>query len=223
MNEIASVELKWYHPISNLQISEQLMAGFPKPLFALIQQLKKLPGVGQKTAERYAFCLMDWKMNDLKLLGYQIEQLKNQLAFCKECGCIQEHDCPFCQNQERLNGTLCIVSSPKDVFAIEQTRSFTGQYQVIPSLLNPFEDSFANQLAQIGVIERIRRLNIREVILALESTIEGDATALYLKEALHSLPQVTVSRLAYGIPLGSTLEFIDGGTLSRALMGRQPF
>lgn len=199
------------------------MANYPKPLFLLIQLLKKLPGVGQKTAERYAFQMMDWKKEELRLLGHHIEQLKDLLSYCSECGCIKEFQCQFCNHQERKNGTLCIVSSAKDVFAVEQTHSFAGLYHVVLALINPFEDDFEGKMNLKGLIERIQKQQVKEVILALESTIEGDATALFLKEKLSNLPNLTISRLAYGIPLGSTLEFIDGGTLSRALMGRQPF
>lgn len=199
------------------------MANYPKPLFLLIQLLKKLPGVGQKTAERYAFQMLDWRKEELRLLGHHVEQLKDLLAYCESCGCIKEFQCPYCHHAERKNGTLCIVSSAKDVFAIEQTRSFFGLYHVVPALMNPFEDDFENKINLKNLFFRIQQSQIKEVILALESTIEGDATALYLKEKLSSISSLSISRLAYGIPLGSTLEFIDGGTLSRALMGRQPF
>ncbi len=198
------------------------MASYPKPLFQLIQLLKKLPGVGQKTAERYAFQMLDWKINELKLLGYHVEQLKEQITQCNQCGALKERFCTYCENQERRNGTLCIVSHPKDVFAIEETRTFNGLYFVLTKLITPFEENIDAQLNLTNIVEYIEKNKIKEVILALESTLEGDATSLYLKEKF-ALIGLSISRLAYGIPLGSTLEFIDGGTLSRALLGRQPF
>lgn len=198
------------------------MTTYPKPLFQLIQLLKKLPGVGQKTAERYAFQLLDWKIPELKLLGYQLSQLKELLSYCEECGSLIETACLYCSKEQRQNGTLCIVSNPKDVFAIEETRSFSGLFYVLPNLLTPFEENFDQQINLPAIISFIEKYQIKEVILALESTLEGDATALFLKEQLKAKGLV-LSRLAYGIPLGSTLEFIDGGTLSKALLGRQPF
>ena len=198
------------------------MASYPKPLFQLIQLLKKLPGVGQKTAERYAFQLLDWKISELKLLGYHIDQLKELITQCNECGTLKEKFCTYCENESRKTGTLCIVSNPKDVFAIEETRSFSGLYYVLPNLITPFEENAEIQINLNAIAAYIQKNTIKEVILALESTLEGDATSLYLKEKLTSIG-LSISRLAYGIPLGSTLEFIDGGTLSRALLGRQPF
>jgi recombination protein RecR len=198
------------------------MTTYPKPLFQLIQLLKKLPGVGQKTAERYAFQLLDWKVPELKLLGFQLSQLKELLTNCEECGSLIETSCHYCTKEHRQNGILCIVSNPKDVFAIEETRSFSGLFYVLPNLLTPFEEQFDQQINLQAIFSYIQKYQIKEVILALESTLEGDATALFLKDQLKA-KGLLLSRLAYGIPLGSTLEFIDGGTLSKALIGRQPF
>jgi len=197
------------------------MSTYPRPLYQLIQLLKKLPGVGTKTAERFAFQLLDWKTTDLKLLGFQLTQLKESIQNCKECGCLKEKECFFCGKPERNFTSLCIVSSSKDVFSIEETKVYHGLFHVIPSLLSPFEGGFETQVDLNNILERINRYQIKEVILALESTLEGDATALYLKEQL-SERGILVSRLAFGIPLGSTLDFVDGGTLSRAFTGRQP-
>lgn len=198
------------------------MASYPKPLFQLIQLLKKLPGVGQKTAERYAFQMLDWKLSELKLLGLHISQLKDLITQCEQCGTLKESACNFCNKESRRTGSLCIVSNPKDVFAIEDTKIFSGLYYVLPTILNPFDGEFEKQIDFKSIIEYIKKNSIKEVILAIESTLEGDATALFLKEELTSLG-LSMSRLAYGIPLGSTLEYIDGGTLSKALTGRQPF
>lgn len=197
------------------------MTSYPKPLFQLIQSLKKLPGVGQKTAERYAFQLLEWKTSDLKLFTFLLNQLKESLSFCKECGCLQEIRCDYCLDPNRQNGILCIVSNSKDVFSINETKSFYGLFHVLPNLLNPFDADFDKDIYLKEIVDRIKKHKITEIILALESTLEGDATALFLKEQLSYLG-VTLSRLAFGIPIGSTLEYIDGGTLSRALIGRQP-
>jgi recombination protein RecR len=195
---------------------------YPKPLFQLIQLLKKLPGVGQKSAERYAFQLLEWKPAELKQLGFQLSQLKELISSCTECGALKEFNCSYCSNESRSNGTLCIVSNPKDIFAIEETKIFNGLYYVLPHLLTPFEEHFEEQVNLKGILSFIEKNKVKEIILALESTLEGDATALFLKEKLHT-EGLNLSRLAHGIPLGSTLEFIDGGTLSKALMGRQSF
>ena len=198
------------------------MTNYPRPLFQLIQLLKKLPGVGQKTAERYAFQLLDWKLSDIKLLGHHLTQLKDILMKCENCGCLMETDCKFCKDSSRFCGILCIVSNAKDVYAIEDTKIFSGMYYVLSSLLTPFSENSDDQIDLEKIMRFIEVNNIKEVILALEATIEGDATGLFLKEQL-SNSGLSISRLAYGIPLGSTLEFIDGGTLSKAITGRQPF
>jgi len=197
------------------------MVKYPAALLSLIAFLKKLPGVGSKTAERFAFQLLNWPQHQLADLAGHILAIKEKIHPCPECHCLMEGDaCGFCDPLKRDASLLCIISSPKDVFTIEETRSYRGLYHVIGGLLSPLEGRSPEHLQLDLLHKRIEARAIKEVIIALDSTIEGDATALYLKEQLKGL---RVSRLAFGMPMGSTLDFVDGGTLTRALMGRHSF
>jgi recombination protein RecR len=198
------------------------MVRYPQPLETLIRHLKMLPGVGQKTAERYAFHLLKIDPKELCKLKDSLATIKEDIKPCPECGCFLEADsCPYCSTLNRQTSLLCITSSVKDVFAIEQTHIFQGLYHVIPKLLSPLDGGYESQIGTHKIKERIERYKIKEVIIALDSTLEGDATGLYLKQELANLGTV-VSRLAMGLPLGSSLDFIDEGTLNRAFLGRQP-
>lgn len=197
-----------------------MLQKYPKDLLSLISYLKKLPGVGAKTAERFAFEFLRWKVDDLSTLGSLLQELLINVPTCSECGCItQENSCYFCQKERDLS-SLCILSTPRDAYAIEETRAYRGLYHVIEHLLSPLDGRHAEQLKIDRIKSRIERHGIKEVIIALDSTLEGDTTALYLKNELSKL-HVQVSRLGVGLPMGSSLEYIDGGTLTRAFTGRQ--
>jgi recombination protein RecR len=193
---------------------------YPQALLALIAHLKKLPGVGAKTAERFAFQLLNWPQHQLDEMAKQIKEIKEKIHHCPECCCLIENSCHFCKDERRDQQLLCIISSAKDAFMIEETRSYRGLYHVINGLLSPLEGRTPEQLQLDRLKVRIQKKAIQEIIIALDSTIEGDATALYLKEELKGL---RISRLAFGLPMGSTLDFVDGGTLTLALLGRQVF
>lgn len=195
---------------------------YPLPLQKLITLLKKFPGVGQRTAERYAFQMISWKESDLTNLAHTIAHLKNELTKCTECGALKDPSpCPFCTSKKRDSHTLCIVSSPKDIFTIEETAIFNGLYHVMPGLLSSIDGLGPEEMGFDQLKERLEKRDVREIILALDSTVEGDATALYLKRELEKL-NVMISRLALGMPLGSSLDFLDRGTLSQALSSRLP-
>lgn len=197
------------------------MTKYPLALQQLIASLKLLPGVGSKTAERFAFQLLTWQEEELQHFSDIISTLKSKIQACPACGCLKDKsDCEFCDPDKRDSSLLCIISSPKDAYAIEETHTYKGLYHVLGGLLSPLDGRTAERLNLPHLIDRISRLQIREVIIALDSTLEGDATALYLKEQLKG---IQVSRLALGLPMGSPLEYVDGGTLSRALIGRQNF
>jgi recombination protein RecR len=149
-------------------------------------------------------------------LGHSLQEIQDKIPPCKECGCLTDRgNCSFCQNRD--TNTLCILASPRDVFAVEETRAFRGMYHVVEHLLSPLDGRTHLRVDRIEA--RIAKLGVKEVILAFDSTLEGDTTALYLKNALN--PQLSISRLAFGLPVGSSLEYIDGGTLARAFVGRQ--
>lgn len=196
---------------------------YPQSLSQLITALKKLPGVGKKSAERFAFKMISWSEKDLKDFVHSIENVQQKLHTCGECGALIEASlCPFCNPQKRDTGTMCIVSSSKDIFALEEVRLFNGIYHVLGTLLSPLDHKFEESIHVDLLLKRIETLKVKEVILALDSTLEGDATALFIKSALKN-HEVRVSRLALGLPLGSTLDFVDEGTLSRAFSGRSTF
>ncbi len=196
---------------------------YPQRLEKLFSLLQKLPGVGRRTAERYAFdILLHWKENNLHELSHALKDIKNVLL-CSECGCLADDNlCNFCQNPLRRQDLLMVVGSPKEVFTLESTREFSGLYHVLPTLLSPLDGRGEEKLNLASLFSRIEKKGVRELILALDSSLEGDATCLFLKEKLAKL-DLKVSRLAFGIPLGSALEYVDGGTLARAFVSRSTF
>lgn len=199
------------------------MSQYPSELLTLIAYLKKLPGVGSKTAERFAFTLLEWSTEDLTAFSEKLATLKEKVYPCSTCGCLKDSEtCPFCDPIKRDHSTLCIVSSPRDVYAIEETRAFKGIYQVIDGLFSPLEGKSVGQEALQRLMKRLDSQPVKEVIIALDSTLEGDATSLYLKKQLDA-KGVPATRLAFGLPMGSSLDFVDYGTLEKAFTGRQQF
>ncbi len=199
------------------------MAKYPTDLVQLIAFFKKLPGVGTKTAERFAFQLFHWQDNDLHVFAHLVSQFKIKITKCTECSCLTDQGvCPFCQSASRDKSQLCIIASPRDAYSIEETGAYRGLYHVLGGLLSPMDGKTPEHLNLEQLKKRITDLQIKEIIIALDSTLEGDTTSLFLKENIQQwgLP---VSRLAFGLPIGSSLDFVDGGTLARALTGRQTF
>ena len=200
------------------------MEKFPSDLITLINYLRKLPGVGTRTAERFVFEFLAWQKEDLEAFSELLKSAPDKVPPCSECGCLSDKGkCPFCENKSRDVQQLCLISSPRDAFAIEATRSYRGLYHVIEHLLSPLDGRHASTLRLDRIEERIAKHSISEVVIAFDSTLEGDTTALFLKKHLISRPELKVSRLAFGLPVGSSLEYIDGGTLTRAIAGRQIF
>ena len=196
---------------------------YPKHLLRLIESLKRLPGVGNKTAERFAFQMLDWNAETLKVMADLVQNIPYRLKHCSECGClVGDEACTLCGSLREDWRVLCIISSPRDVFAIEETHEYRGLYHVLGTLLSPLEGKGPDLLPIAKIRERIEKHRVQEVIIALDSTLEGDATALYLKSELDSLP-IEISRLALGLPMGSALDYVDGGTLARAFSGRTKF
>jgi recombination protein RecR len=196
---------------------------YPSHLLSFINMLKRLPGVGNKTAERYAFQILSWPAKYRHELAEALDRLDARIGYCDQCGCLKgKEPCGFCTAARQAEGVICVVASPRDAYAIDETAEFKGLFHVLGGLLSPMEGIMPDQLSITPLLDRIRAYDIREVVLALDSTLEGDATALYLKRALAPL-DITVSRLAFGIPMGSSLDYIDGGTLARALSARSQF
>ncbi len=196
---------------------------YPTELVPLIAELKKLPGIGTKTAERFAFELLGWPKEELLFLGEILLGIKDKIPPCIICGCLTNLGCcPFCDQSTRDPTQLCVIASARDAFAIEETRTYKGLYHVVEHLLSPLDGRHASQLNIEKIQKRIHQNKVGEIILAFDSTLEGDTTALYIKSQLQP-EALSISRLAFGLPMGSSLEYIDGSTLSRALKGRQTF
>jgi len=199
------------------------MANLPLPIQKIIAQLRKFPGVGAKTAERYAFQLLTWDSTSLNQLADAFRSLLQEIRSCPSCFCLTStSSCDFCDLTKRDSSILCIVSSAKDIYPIEETRIFQGLYHVLGKTLSPLRGCHAEDIDLQKIQDRVVSLGVKDIVLALDSTIEGDATALFLKEEMAHW-NVSVSRLAFGIPLGSSLDYVDPGTLTRAFLGRQQF
>lgn len=199
------------------------MVRYPKNLLNLIHFFSRFSGVGKKTAERFAFQIISWSNKDREKFANILINLSNYIRNCSVCGClIEESECAFCSSAREAS-IMCIVSSSKDVFVLEGTQKFKGLYHVLGGLLSPIDGINPEALRIAELEKRILELQVREIILAFDFTFEGDATAIYLKNILHKIPLLKISRLALGIPLGSSLDYIDSQTLSKSLAGRQSF
>ena len=199
------------------------MIKYPKDLLTLIAYLKKFPGVGKKTAERFAFSLLHGEEGELGELATLLATLRQRIQSCSECGCLMETTCcHFCDSKKRDSSIMCLIAHARDVYAIEETGMFNGLYHVLGTLLSPLDGKMPDSLNLPLLKKRINQSRVQEIILALDSTLEGDATALFLREKLKN-QGLQVSRLALGLPLGSSLDFVDEGTLSQALTGRKSF
>lgn len=185
--------------------------------------LRCLPGVGNRTAQRYAFHLLDLPSKHLKELGSLILHLKETMSTCSTCGAVSDSTgCLFCNDKTRDTATLSVVGTAKDIFTIEMTKEYRGLYHVLGGLISPLDGSPPESLAFSSLIQRVSQGTIKEVILSLDSSVEGDATSLFLREKLLPYP-VTVTRLAFGIPVGSSLDFVDQGSLAKAYSARLEF
>lgn len=194
---------------------------YPHHLLKLISVLKNLPGIGSRSAERFAFHLLELPAEKLKEMGLAIAGVKENLVNCSECfSLIGKEKCPFCDLSKRNKEVLCVIGSSKELFLIEETRQYNGLYHVLKGGASLFQKKPPESLEKLKA--RIETLGVKEVILAFDATIEGDGAALFLKKEL-SYMSLILTRLAFGIPMGSSFEFLDGGTLSRAIQGRNAF
>lgn len=197
------------------------MPEFAEPLARLINECKRLPGIGQKSAQRIAFHLLRSPREDAERLAQALLDIKDKLTICVECNNISDGElCIYCRDPHRDHSLLCIVEEPHNVLAIETTNGFRGVYHVLHGAISPLRGIGPEQLKIKSLIDRIHNGNIEEIIAATNPTVEGEATAVYLARLIKPLgPRVT--RIAMGIPVGSDLEFADEVTMSRSLENRR--
>jgi recombination protein RecR len=189
----------------------------------LIQELNKLPGIGPKSAQRIAYYLLRANEMDNQALAEAVLQVKQKTKLCTICLNVSETDiCHVCSNEQRDRSKICIVEQPQDILAIEHTHKFNGLYHVLHGALSPGEGIGPNDLKINELIERLKAGTVSEIILATNTNLEGEQTALYLHKIISPLG-IKITRLARGLPFGTELEYADDITLSRALEGRQEF
>lgn len=194
---------------------------FIAPVSKLIDEFSKLPGIGRKTAQRLAFHVLSLREDQAFSLANAIVDAKRKTRFCSVCFNITDVDpCVYCSNEKRDQTTICVVESSKDVIAIEKTREYKGLYHVLHGAISPMDGVGPDDIKLKELIQRLSNTDIKEIIVATNPTIEGEATAMYISRIVSPLG-ITVSRIAHGIPIGGDLEYADEVTLSKSLEGRR--
>jgi recombination protein RecR len=195
--------------------------GYPAAVETLIEQLRRLPGIGRRGAERIVTHLLEAAPEQTRELTAALTALRDHVRNCTRCGSWCEGDlCRICDNPHRANGRLCVVERPPDLYAFEESGAFDGRYHVLGGTISPLGGVMPDDLNIESLLRRVRDENVQEVIVALSPTVEGDATALYLAQRLAPLG-VSVMRIGLGLPLGASLGYADPGTLKLALEGRR--
>jgi len=199
----------------------------PRPLRKLIESFEKLPGIGPKSAQRLAFYLLHVPQDNLDEFAQAVSQLKEKTILCSICFNVSETDpCPVCSSQNREKTIICVVEQPLDVLALEKTNIFKGSYHVLHGAISPLNNIGPDELYIDSLIERLnsKPWPIKEVILAMNPNMEGEATAMYLAKRIKSKnPKIKITRLGQGLPTGADLEYADEVTLAKALDGRKDF
>ena len=197
------------------------MRYFPVALERLTEQFAKLPGIGGKTAQRLAFHVLSLPQEEAQAFAQAIVEAKKAVHTCAVCQNLTDREvCPICENDQRDHSQICVVAEPRDVIAMERSREYGGVYHVLHGVISPLNHIGPDELKIRELLSRVAQGDVREVIMATNPDTEGEATAMYLSRLLRPL-EVKVTRLAYGIPVGSQLEYADEITLLRALEGRR--
>lgn len=197
------------------------MQFFPAALQNLADHFARLPGVGGKTAQRLAFHVLSLPLEEAEEFADAILKAKQEVHTCPRCQNLTDRElCPICDDDSRDDSVICVVAEPRDVIAMERSREFRGTYHVLHGVISPLNHVTQDNLKIKELLQRVGEGNVREVIMATNPDTEGEATAMYISRLLRPL-EVKVTRLAYGVPVGSQLEYADEVTLSRALEGRQ--
>ena len=196
------------------------MSGMIEPIARMVNQLSKLPGVGQKTAQRLAYHIIGLPEEQVRELAVAIFNGKKQVRFCSICGNYATEDpCEMCTDDSRKNGLLCVVKDPRDVAAMERMREYHGQYHVLHGVISPMQGVGPDDIRIRELLSRLSDGSVKEVILATNPDVEGEATAAYIARLIKPMG-IRVTRIAHGIPVGADLEYTDEMTLSRAFSGR---
>lgn len=197
------------------------MKYYAKPLSRLISELSKLPGIGGKSAQRLAFHILSLPEADVKQLTDAISEAKSGLHYCSVCGNLTDVDpCPICSDSSRDKGVICVVESPRDVSSLERVREFNGLYHVLHGAISPMDGIGPEDINLRSLIVRLQENDVKELILATNPNIEGEATAMYIARLVKPAG-IKVTRIAHGIPVGGDLEYADEVTLSKAMEGRR--
>ena len=197
------------------------MPDFAAPLQRLIDEFRRLPGIGQKSAQRLAFYVLRSPREQAAALAAALTDVKDNLGICAECNNISDAElCPYCRDPHRERSSICVVEEPHNILPVETTRSFNGLYHVLHGSISPLRGIGPEQLKIKGLLDRIAKEEVKEIILANNPTVEGEATAVYLSRLLKPLG-VRVTRIAMGIPVGSDLEFADEVTMLKSLENRR--
>ncbi len=195
---------------------------YPQSLNDLIESFKMLPGIGEKTAERLAFFLVNEDEEKTKFFADSITNAKEKIHACEVCNNLTDQDvCDICSNSLRDNTILCVVEDPKSIFLFEKIGTFNGKYHVLDGLISPLDGIDPDDIGIEKLVKRVREEKFKEVIIAVKPSIEGETTALYIKKILEGIKDVKVTRIASGIPMGTEIEYIDSMTLERALSDRK--
>ena len=197
------------------------MRQYPKPLEILINELSKLPGIGGKTAQRLAFHILSLDEREVNQLAGALTNAKQQMKYCSVCGNLTDTDpCRICSDSARRQDVICVVESPRDVMAMERIREFNGLYHVLHGVISPMEGVGPEDINLKSLITRLQASDVKELIVATNPNIEGEATAMFIARLIKPAG-IKVSRIAHGIPVGGDLEYADEVTLLKSLEGRR--
>ena len=190
---------------------------YPKDLEKLINYYQKLPGIGEKSAERLAIATLEFSEDEIQEFSDTIKSAKKNLTRCSICGHLTDSEiCNICSDENRNKNIICVIEDYKSIFSFEKTGTFNGTYHVLNGLISPMDDIGPEDINLSSLISRVEKLKNPELILALKPTVEGEATTLYIKKILED-KKVTISRLSYGIPIGAEIDYLDNVTLEKAL------
>lgn len=197
------------------------MKQYPRPLARLINEMSKLPGIGSKTAQRLAFHILSLEDKEAEQLAQAILSAKKELRYCSVCGNLTDTDpCAVCSDPSRDADIICVVESPKDVMALERIREFNGLYHVLNGVISPMDGIGPEDINLMSLLKRLQNSDVKELIIATNPNIEGEATAMYIARLIKP-SGIKVTRIAHGIPVGGDLEYADEVTLLKAVEGRR--